>query len=193
MSRPRVPETDARGGVIMLSAGTVRASGGSVFVSAESTSRERAYVRGSNMAFFVALLATALLLGPALAHALALPNKINAAGEDYFAMQRAYDGWANVAWLISVEFTGLLAVTIIHWREPRVLTPVLVAFAAVIAAQAIFWLFTLPANRATDDWTTQPADWERLRDQWEYSHLGAAVLQVLAMAALIVAVLCRRT
>ena len=160
-------------------------------MSTDARPRQRAHARGSNIAFFVALLAAAMMLGPTLAHALSLPNKIGASGDEYFAMQRVYDGWANVAWLISVEFTGLLAVTIIHWSDKRVLTPTLIAFASVIAGQVIFWLFTFPANQATENWTTQPADWDALRDQWEYSHLAGAVLQSVAMAALIIAVLRR--
>ncbi len=37
----------------------------------------------------------------------------------------------------------------------------------------------------------QPNQWERLRRQWEYSHLAGADLQLLAMASLIVAVVSR--
>jgi hypothetical protein len=37
----------------------------------------------------------------------------------------------------------------------------------------------------------QPNEWERLRRQWEYSHLAGADLQLLAMASLIVAVVSR--
>jgi hypothetical protein len=44
-----------------------------------------------NIAFFIALLATALALGGALAHALELPNKISMSREHYFIVQRAYD------------------------------------------------------------------------------------------------------
>lgn len=160
-------------------------------MSPKSETAARHRVRGSSIAFFVALLATALLLGPALAHALSLPNKIGVGGDEYFVMQRAYDGWANLAWLISVEFTGLLAVAIIHWRDKALRAPILISFASVILAQIVFWTFTFPANAATENWTMQPENWAALRAQWEYSHLGGAALQVLAMAALIVAVLRR--
>jgi len=35
----------------------------------------------------------------------------------------------------------------------------------------------------------QPDNWEALRLQWEYSHAGGAVLQLVAMASLIVGAL----
>ncbi len=145
-----------------------------------------------DLAFFVALLATALALGGALAHALELPNKIGMAREDYFVVQRAYDGWNRLAYLLAVELAGMLAVIWLYRAEPRVLRPALAALACFVAAQAIFWIWTFPANQATSNWTMQPDDWERLRREWESSHLAGALFQTLAMAALIVAVLRRR-
>jgi hypothetical protein len=55
----------------------------------------------------------------------------------------------------------------------------------------VFWIWTYPANQATGNWTVQPENWEILRRNWEYSHFAGAVFQVLAMAALIIAVLRR--
>jgi hypothetical protein len=72
-----------------------------------------------------------------------------------------------------------------------VLWPAAIALAAFIAAQAVFWIWTFPANVATDQWTSQPENWETLRRQWEYSHLAGAAFQTLAMVALVVAVLWR--
>ena len=69
--------------------------------------------------------------------------------------------------------------------------PVIVALACLIAAQAVFWTWTFPANTATDQWTRIPENWAAFRDQWEYSHLAGAVLQLEVMAALVVAVLRR--
>jgi hypothetical protein len=59
-------------------------------------------------------------------------------------------------------------------------------------AQAVFWVWTFPANIATENWTIAPPNWEALRAQWEYSHLAGAGFQVLTMCALIVAALARR-
>jgi hypothetical protein len=53
--------------------------------------------RASSVAFFVALLASALMLGPALAHAFELPAKIGLSREEYFVVQQIYRGWAGFA------------------------------------------------------------------------------------------------
>jgi hypothetical protein len=145
-----------------------------------------------DVAFFVALLSTALALGAALAHALELPNKIAMSREQYFVAQRAYDGWNRLGYLLVVELAGMLAVIWLYRAEPRVLWPVLFSLGCLVAAQATFWIWTFPANQATANWTVQPDNWDTLRHQWEYSHLLGAAFQVLAMAALIVAVLRRR-
>lgn len=144
-----------------------------------------------NIAFFIALLATALALGGALAHALELPNKIGMSRENYFVVQRAYDGWNRLAYLLAVELAGMLSVIWLYRAEPRVLWPALAALVCLFAAQAIFWIWTFPANQATSNWTIQPDNWERLRREWEYSHLFGALFQTLAMTALIIAVLRR--
>jgi hypothetical protein len=156
-----------------------------------STIAHTTHARGRDIAFFITLMATALALGAALTHALELPNKIDLSREDYFTVQRIYDGWNRLAFLLSVEVTGMLALIVIHWREPAVLRPVAVALACFVAAQAVFWIWTFPANVATEQWTMQPENWEQLRAQWEDSHLAGAVFQSGAMAALVVAVLRR--
>lgn len=45
----------------------------------------------------------------------------------------------------------------------------------------VFFIWTLPANQATENWTIVPADWESLRHQWEYSHAANAVIVFLAV------------
>ena len=147
--------------------------------------------RARDIAFFVALMATALALGAALAHALELPNKISMSREAYFTVQQIYAGWNRLAFLLAIELTGMLALLVIYWREPAVMRPVAVALACLVAAQVIFWVWTFPANVATENWTMQPENWEQLRAEWEYSHLAGAVFQTGAMAALVVAVLRR--
>jgi hypothetical protein len=145
-----------------------------------------------DIAIFVALLATALAMGAALAHALELPNKIGLPREAYFVVQGIYRGWDRLAVLLLVEIAAMVLVAVRYRRIRRVFWPVIAALAAVVAAQAVFWVWTFPANVATDNWTKIPDDWETLRVQWEYSHLAGAGFQTLAMAMLIVAVLGRR-
>jgi hypothetical protein len=144
-----------------------------------------------DVAFFVALLATSIALGGALAHAFELPNKIGMGRDAYFTVQSIYSGWDRLAVVLAVELAGMLAVIFLHRAEPRVSRPACVALAGLIAAQIVFWGWTFPANRATANWTQPPENWEALRFQWEYSHLAGAGFQVIAMIALIVAVLRR--
>jgi hypothetical protein len=85
----------------------------------------------------------------------------------------------------------MLAIAALSWHEPRVLWPTLAAIVCLLCAQAVFWIYTYPANVATDNWTTIPAEWESLRTRWEYSHAIGAAFQLLAMSALIIAALAR--
>ncbi|MBI2740406.1 MAG: DUF1772 domain-containing protein [Rhodospirillales bacterium] len=147
--------------------------------------------RSANIAFFVALLASALVLGPALAHLFELPNKIGLSRDEYFIVQKAYRGWSLFGWLLLVQVAALAAAAYLARMEPLVLTLVLLALAAVAGAQIVFWLFTYPANTATANWTMPPEGWEKLRRQWEYSHAAGAALQLLCLCLLIVAALSR--
>ncbi|HHF7373398.1 hypothetical protein [Legionella bozemanae] len=36
---------------------------------------------------------------------------------------------------------------------------------------------------------TLPPDWTRLRDQWEFAHASRAILQIIALAALVISIL----
>jgi len=157
---------------------------------AAPTAARRSLARDT--ALFIALLATAIAFGAALAHALELPNKIGMPRDAYFIAQSIYSGWNRLAFVLLVQLLGILAVIVLHRRESRVLWPTLVALGGLVAAQIVFWTWTFPANQATANWTRQPESWEALRWQWEYSHLAGAGFQLLAMIALILAVLRRR-
>jgi hypothetical protein len=144
-----------------------------------------------NVVFFLALLSTALAMGAALAHALELPNKIGLSREHYFIVQRSYDGWNQLAYLLVIELLTIIGVIMLYWPDVSVRWLAVTALAFLIMAQILFWTFTYPANAATANWTTIPEGWEVLRTQWEYSHLAGAALQTLAMSALIAAALAR--
>jgi len=67
----------------------------------------------------------------------------------------------------------------------------LTAFLCIAGTQVVFWTFTYPANQLTNNWTALPEDWMTLRKQWEYSHATSAVLNLLALTALILSVLAK--
>ena len=139
--------------------------------------------------FFVAMLATSVALGGALAHVFELPNKIDLPRDEYFIVQKIYSGWNQLAYVLLVQLVSMIALAVLSRRAAYVLWPVVVAILSLLSAQAVFWLYTYPANAATDNWTAIPENWETLRKQWEYSHALGAAFQLLAMSALIIAAL----
>ena len=147
--------------------------------------------RTTTIAFFVALLASALVLGPALAHLLELPNKIDLPRDEYFIVQKAYRGWNQISWMLAVQVIALASAAVLARAERRVMMLTLLALACVLAAQGVFWAFTYPANVATNNWTVVPDSWASLRRQWEYSHAAGAAFQLLGFCLLISAVLSR--
>lgn len=141
------------------------------------------------VALFFALMATALALGPALAHLLELPNKIALPRDAYFTVQQIYAGWSLLGVVLLVHLVSILAVIAFAGSDHRLRRCAIVALLCLVGAQALFWVFIYPANAATANWKVQPDNWEALRRQWEYSHAGGAVLQLVAMASLIVGAL----
>jgi hypothetical protein len=129
-------------------------------------------------------MATAVALGPALAHLFELPNKINLPKDDYFTVQRIYAGWSLLGGLLALQFVAIGSVVLTARNDRRLWTLALVALVCLVGAQALFWIFTYPANAATANWTVQPEDWQALRRRWEYSHAAGALLQLAAMACL---------
>lgn len=144
-----------------------------------------------DVALFFALLATAIALGAALAHALELPNKIGLSVSEYFTVQQTYRGWNQLAYVLFLQLIAIMSVIILARHAPYVRGFAILALLCLIAAQALFWIYTYPANVATVNWTSIPPNWETLRRQWEYSHLAGAAFQLLAMSALIIAALAR--
>jgi hypothetical protein len=138
---------------------------------------------------FLSILFVALTLAPSGAHLLELPNKIALQADDYLTVQQIYRGWALLAFVIlgAVLSTAAHVVALRLRRQPWILAAV--GLACLLAAQAVFWAFTFPANQETGNWTLLPDDWTRLRAQWEYSHAAGAALNLSAFVALLWAAL----
>jgi hypothetical protein len=142
------------------------------------------------IAQFLSLLFTALALAPALAHLLELPNKIGLAREDYLTVQQIYSGWALLGIVVVGALVSTLAlVLLVRKKLPGKFMLALFAFVCLAATQVIFWIYTFPANQQTSNWTVLPDNWMVLRSQWEYSHAASAVLDLIALIALILCVL----
>jgi hypothetical protein len=88
-------------------------------------------------------------------------------------------------------FGSTLVLTVMVRKERKVFLFALIAFLCIVGTQVVFWTFTYPANRVTNNWTVLPEGWLELRRQWEYSHATGAVLNLVALVALILSVLGR--
>ena len=141
---------------------------------------------------FLSLLFAALALGPAMAHLLELPNKINLSREDYLTLQQIYRGWNLLGIIVAAALISALALTITLRREQRAFVFALIGLLCLVGTQVVFWTYTYPANQITNNWTMLPDNWMQLRRQWEYSHATSAVLNLLALCSLIASVLVRR-
>jgi hypothetical protein len=141
---------------------------------------------------FAALVLTALTLIASGAHLFALPNKIAMSRDHYFIAQSIYRGWA----LLGAVLVGTLVVNLLMAYATRDRTGAMalaLLSAALIAANlAIFFIWTFPANQATQNWTAAPSDWEALRRQWEYSHAVNAFITFAAFCSTALSVLAAR-
>jgi hypothetical protein len=138
---------------------------------------------------FISLLFVILAAAPTFAHLLELPNKIGLSREDYLTVQQIYRGWALAGIFIFGALLSTLILTIMVRRRRAAFIPALIALLCIVGTQALFWMFTYPANRQTNNWTALPENWAALRRQWEYSHAASAGLNFIALIALIASIL----
>jgi hypothetical protein len=141
---------------------------------------------------FLAIVLTALSLVPGGAHLFELLNKINLTAEQYFVVQGIYRGWNLFAFVLipAVIVNFVLAVMVRAHAFASAMA--FLAGACMIATLVIFFIWVEPANRATDYWTTVPANWESLRRQWEYGHAVNAVVTFVAFCSVTLAALASR-
>lgn len=154
------------------------------------------------------LFLVAVAMATALAHALEFPGKLRLQKATYVAVQGIYYPGLTLAGMIG-EAGGLLAtlamavMTFGSSGFPFALG----AFLAMLAMHVIYWTVTHPVNNFWVEETAMgragsaffsvgsgqnkkqeglPADWRRLRDRWEYSHIARAVFASLAFLLLAV-------
>jgi len=138
---------------------------------------------GLRVTQFIAIILTALALVPAGAHLLELAHKITLDRAQYLTVQQLYRGWAFLGAVLIAALLANLALTIRSRRQGRPMRLAAIATLLLAANLTIFFIWTFPANQATGNWTVMPADWEALRNQWEYSHAVNALLTFLALSA----------
>lgn len=141
---------------------------------------------------FLAIVLTALAFVPAGAHLFSLANKIGLAAEQYYIAQGVYRGWNLFGFVLFPAVLMNFILAVMQYRCAVSFRLALLAFLSLGMTVAIFFIWTEPANRATDYWTTIPANWAALRIQWEYSHAASAIFAFVALCAAILSVLTHR-
>jgi hypothetical protein len=143
----------------------------------------------------------------ALAHALESPGKRRLDRDTYLAVQPIYYPGFTIAGGIG-DVGGLVATTVLLLVTPAGTAAfwlTLTAVAGLVGMFAVYGLVTHPVNKVWLEGETltgvgarffaagRAADprgaegWMVLRDRWEYSHVGRAVLAVLSLLALVIA------
>jgi|SRR5690606_15746140 len=145
----------------------------------------------ANALRLLSVVLVALSMAAGFAHLYALPNKIDLPPAEYFVAQQIYAGWALIGIAILGAIGSTLALAVLVRRRGAEFRLVVTALVCLVLALAIFFAFTFPANQATENWTTRPADWETLRSQWEYSHAAGALLYLTALIALTLSLIVR--
>jgi len=140
---------------------------------------------------FLALLFAALALAPALAHVFQLPNKMGLSRAEYETVQKLYEGWAWLGVIVAAALITTAVLAILVRSRPNELGWVVAALICIAGTQLVFWVWTFPVNQQTSNWTLLPENWVALRVQWEYSHAASAVLNFMALVALICSTLVR--
>jgi len=159
----------------------------------------------------LAVILVAIAMALSLAHALEYPGKMRLDRRTYYAAQRIYYPGFTIGGIS--EPLGMISTLIL-----LILTPLgsadfwltLVALLGLIGMQAVYWLFTHPINRfwvegeqlggsgsaffafGTDKKEKRPANWTKLRDHWEHSHVARAGFGLVSLIALVIAIACSK-
>lgn len=142
---------------------------------------------------FTTIMLTALSLSAAFAHLLEMPAKLKYEGALWLKLlQTLYPAFGTIAGACEVGAVAAawVLVVAVHSR-PRPLGWTLLAASCLAATHAIFWIWVAPVNAALMPLSPEklPVDWARLREQWEFAHATRAILQIIALAALVISVL----
>ncbi len=142
---------------------------------------------------FFTIMLTALSLSAAFAHLLEMPTKLKYDGTMWLTLQQTlYPMFGRVSGVCEIGAVIASLVLVIAVRKrPKAFPWTLLAGLSLIATHTIFWIWVAPVNATTAHLTpeTLPADWASLRNQWEFAHASRAVLQIIALSALVVSIL----
>lgn len=144
----------------------------------------------------VTILLTALTMGLAFCHLMEMPARLEwdaALWVTATAPGGLYRMFGTIGAVIDIGawIAAVVLVFLVRARPRRVFWLTAVGAALLVVAHVAWWLFVAPVNAEIAGWTpeTIPAEWTGWRDQWEFTHAVRAVLQIGALAALLLSVL----
>jgi hypothetical protein len=136
---------------------------------------------------------TALSMSAAFAHLLEMPAKLTYDGALWLnLLQTLYPTFGQVSGICEIGAVVAAVVLAAAVRKrPVTFRWTLLAATCLVATHAIFWIWVAPVNDALVPLSpeTLPSDWTRLRDQWEFAHASRAILQIVALGALVISIL----
>lgn len=138
----------------------------------------------------VTILFTALSMAASFAHLLEMPAKLRLDGETWAQLLHTLyaPGFGTVGAACEVgAVVAIVALAVLVRRRREAFRWTLFAAALVLSAHAAFWLLVDPVNRTMAATTPDalPPNWPALRDRWEFTHGARAILQIVALAALV--------
>lgn len=154
------------------------------------------------IALIAAAFLTAIVMGQALAHAMEMPGKMRLSRDDYYTVQTIYYPGFTVGGIAEpLSIIATAAALLIASPGRQTFWLVAGALAALGVTQLLFWTVVQPVNRqwlstaklsraaehffATGQAASLPGDWTRLRNRWEWGHVGRAVAATSALLLLL--------
>ena len=136
---------------------------------------------------------TSLSMSAAFAHLLEMPAKLNYDGALWLhLLQTLYPTFGKVSGVCEIgAVVAALGLVVAVRKRPKAFRWTLLAAICLAATHTIFWIWVAPVNARLVPLSpeTLPADWARLRSQWEFAHASRAILQIVALAALVISIL----
>lgn len=142
---------------------------------------------------FFTIIFVALSMGMAFSHLLEMPAKMTYNGALWLKLlQTLYWGYGTIGAVIEVlaVITSIVLVFLVRHR-PVVFRWTLLGAFCMVLAHVCWWIWVHPVNTTLIPLTpnTLPVNWKNLRDQWEYTHALRAVLQIIALVAIVISIL----
>ena len=145
---------------------------------------------------FVTLMLTALSVGMALCHLMEMPARLNYAPALWSRVTNIEGTYRLFGPPIGASIEGgalstAVVLSIFVRKRRPAFTLTLFGAACMAAAQVAWWLFVFPVNSRMVHRTPEslPADFTKLRDQWEYAHAARTILQIVGLGALVLSAL----